>query len=452
MMAFPISLADPIVHNDPLPSSADVVVIGGGIIGVMSAWFLARSGLSVVLLEKGRIAAEQSSRNWGWIRQQGRDLRELPIMVEALQIWKSLDRETGQALGFRNTGVTYLAHNQTKLESYESWLTIAQAYGLDTQMLTSKQVAEMLPDAANNWAGAIHTPSDCRAEPDRAVPAIARTMAGAGVRILENCAVRNLDISAGKVTGVITEKGRVSAPEVVLAGGAWSLLFARAHGVDFPQLSVRASVAATQPLDAISSGAMADNRVAFRRREDGGYTLAPGEFHELFVGPDAFRNLRPFLPQLKQDPFGTRLYPAAPKNYPDAWGTVRKWSGDGVSPFEKMRVLNPKPNLRRLKRLVSDFEKIFPNLGPVSLKHTWAGMIDTMPDLVPIIDRAEVLPGLTIATGMSGHGFGIGPAIGRIVADLVNRQPVGHDISPFRLSRFSDGSPIELDPELKRGL
>ena len=446
MSGFPISLAAAVFHDDPLPERADVVVIGGGIIGVMSAWFLSRSGLSVTLLEKGRIAAEQSSRNWGWIRQQGRDPRELPIMIEALSIWKSLERETGQDIGFCQTGVTYMACKSREMEGYESWLAIAREHGLDTTLLTSKQVAEMLPDAATTWAGAMQTPSDCRAEPDRAVPLIARSMAGEGVNIVENCAVRNLDISAGKITGVITEKGRISAPEVVLAGGVWSLLLARAHGVDFPQLSVRASVAATQPLNEITKGAAADSRLAFRRRVDGGYTLAPGEFHELFIGPDAFRNVRPFLPQLKEDPFGTRFYPAAPKHYPDAWGTARKWSGDRPSPFEKMRVLNPKPNHRRLKRLVRDFERTFPSLGPVRLKHAWAGMIDTMPDMVPIIDRAEQLPGLTIATGMCGHGFGIGPAIGRIVADLVNRRAPGHDISPFRLSRFSDGSAIDLRP------
>ena len=411
-MGFPISLADPVFHNDPLPSNADVVVIGGGIIGVMSAWFLARSGLSVVLLEKGRIAAEQSSRNWGWIRQQGRDVRELPIMVEALEIWKTLEHATGQDLGFRQTGVTYLAKKSGEMDGYEKWRNMAREHGLDTKLLTSRQVSDMLPDAATGWEGAIHTPSDGRAEPGQTVPLIARSMAGPGVSILENFAVRKLDISAGKITGVITEKGRISAPEVVLAGGAWSLLFARAHGVDFPQLSVRASVASTQPLDAITQGAAADSRLAFRRRTDGGYTLAPSGFHEFFIGPDAFRNVPPFLPQLKQDPFGTRFYPAAPRNYPDAWGTARKWSGDLPSPFEKTRVLNPKPNDRRLKRLVRDFENMFPSLGPVRLKHAWAGMIDTMPDMLPIIDRADQLPGLTIATGMCGHGFGIGPAVG----------------------------------------
>ncbi len=445
-MAFPTKQPASVFHNDPLPPRVDVVVVGGGIIGVMSAWYLIRSGLSVALLEKGRIAGEQSSRNWGWIRQQGRDLRELPIMIEALSIWKTLEAKTGTDLGFRQTGVTYLANSAKDLGRYENWRAAAGHHGLDSKLLTCKQVTKLLPDAATRWQGALLTPSDCRAEPALAVPRIAQAIAGKNLSIVENCAVRSLDISAGKISGVITENGPIAAPHVVLAGGAWSLLLARAHGISFPQLSVRASVAATIPLAEVTKGAAADSRLAFRRRVDGGYTLAPGEFHELFIGPDAFRNIFSYLPQLKQDPFGTRLYPAAPKHYPDGWGTPRKWSADQVSPFEKMRVLNPKPSHRRLKQLARDFQHMFPGLGPVKLNKTWAGMIDTTPDLLPIIDQAADLPGLTIATGMCGHGFGIGPAIGRIVSDLVNNRAIGHDISPFRLSRFTDGSAIDLRP------
>ena len=105
MTLFPISDAQVPVHAGPLPKACDVVVLGGGVIGVMTAWFLAERGQKVVLCEKGRIAGEQSSRNWGWIRQQGRDFSELPIMMESLRIWKSLTQEIGGGLGFRQEGV-----------------------------------------------------------------------------------------------------------------------------------------------------------------------------------------------------------------------------------------------------------------------------------------------------------------------------------------------------------
>ena len=234
----------------------------------------------------------------------------------------------------------------------------------------------------------------------------------------------------------------------MVAGGAWSALFMRAHRVDIPQLSVRASVAATQALPDIGEAGTADDRVAFRRRADGGYSLAAGGFHELFVGPDAFRALPKFWAQLKADPFGTRFYPGAPKGYPDSWRTPRRWAPDEVSPFERMRVLNPAPNMRKLRKVAEDFGALFPQLGPVKIARAWAGMIDTMPDLVPVVDEVETVPGLLIGTGLSGHGFGIGPGMGRVLADMAMGRPAGHDMSRFRLSRFADGTHMRLGPSL----
>jgi glycine/D-amino acid oxidase-like deaminating enzyme len=97
---------------------------------------------------------------------------------------------------------------------------------------------------------------------------------------------------------------------------------------------------------------------------------------------------------------------------------------------------------------VAEFQAAFPALGTVALKSVWGGMIDTMPDVVPVIDRVAAVPGLVVATGLSGHGFGIGPGVGRVVADLVAGNAVGHDLSRFRLSRFSDGSKIVPGPSL----
>jgi glycine/D-amino acid oxidase-like deaminating enzyme len=448
MKPFPLSETDPVTFAGPLPEAADVVVIGGGIIGVMTAWHLAKKGLRTVLLEKGRIAAEQSSRNWGWIRAQGRDPAELPIMAEAASMWRQMAAEIGEDIGLRQSGVAYLAAKPDEVARYEEWLPHAKEHGLDSTILTRDATQQMLPDAAISWAGALWTASDMRAEPWVAVPALARAAAREGVTIIEGCAARLIDVAAGRVAGVITEAGRIAAPAVVVSGGAWSSLLLRRHGVTIPQLSVRATVAATGPLPQVFEGGAVDDRLAFRRRKDGGYTLAPSGFHELFIGPDAFRAFGSFTRQLLADPLGTRLLPAAPKNYPDAWGTARRWSGDDISPFEKMRVLNPAPNQRKVAGLAKAFEETFPKMGPVTISSAWAGMIDTMPDVVPVIDNAASLPGLTIATGMCGHGFGIGPAFGRIVAQLVTGEAPGHDINRFRLSRFHDGSKLVLGPNL----
>jgi glycine/D-amino acid oxidase-like deaminating enzyme len=445
---FPITQNSPVQFSSALPVATDIVIIGGGIIGVMSAWFLAKAGKRVVLCEKGRIAGEQSSRNWGWVRQQGRDPAELPIMIEANRIWQTLSKECGEDLGFCQTGVLYLANTAKDMANFDGWLPHAKAHQLDTKILTAAEVAAMIPNAKANWQGGLWTASDGRAEPSLAAPALARALVRMGVTIIENCAVRSLDIANGRLTGVITEQGRIACEHAVLAGGAWSLLFLRNHGVSIPQLSLRSTVIATTPMPDLFSGGAVDNNFAFRRRADGGYTIALGTQHDLYVGIDAFRNFSNFLPQLKANPFGTSYRLAAPKHFPDAWSTKRTWSADEVSPFEKKRVLNPAPNAKSVQKMLQYFAKAFPNFGQPQIKTAWAGMIDTMPDVVPIIDHAPSISGLTIATGMSGHGFGIGPGVGRVVADLVLGKPPTHDLTRFRFSRFCDGSKIELGPSL----
>jgi glycine/D-amino acid oxidase-like deaminating enzyme len=446
-MAFPINDQSPIEHDAPLPSDADAIVIGGGIIGVMTAWELAKAGLKPVLLEKGRIAGEQSSRNWGWIRAQGRDVSEIAIMLEAQAMWPELDKRAG-GVGLAQTGTLFMAKGDAGMDVYQDWLDQAAPFQLSSKLLSAHELADHIPAANARWAGALYTPTDLRAEPWITVPALARAAVEDGVTIIENCAVRMLDIEGGQVTGVITEKGRIKSKRVALAGGSWSSLLLRRHGVSIPQLSVRATVAATESLPEVISDSAVDERLAWRRREDGSYTLAPSGFHELYVGPDALRAAMGFLPQLVQDPLGTRYLPAAPKGFPDAWGTKRRWAEGDISPFEKMRILNPAPNATKVRKLARDFAETFPTLGAVQIKEAWAGMIDVMPDVVPVVDTCDALANLTICTGMCGHGFGIGPAFGRITAKLMRGKDTGHDLSRFRLGRFSDGSKLVLGPNL----
>ena len=447
-MTAPITIDTPLRYEGPPPKACDVVVLGGGVIGVMTAWFLAERGFSVTLCEKGRIAGEQSSRNWGWIRQQGRDLAELPIMMESMRIWADMSASLGPDLGFRQEGVMYLARSQKEMAGFETWMLQAQAMGLDVQLQSTAQVYDHIKGAAVAWLGGLFTASDARAEPWTAVPLMAEGAVARGAVLVENCAVRRLDLQGGQVTGVYTEQGRIGCEQVVVAGGAWSSLFLAAEGVHIPQLSVLASVGQTVPLPEVFAGNAADDRFAFRRRQDGSYTVAPGAVHDFFIGPDAFRHFGAFLPVLKKDFKSTKFHSAAPKGYPDAWRTPRRWEGDGVSPFERMRVLDPKPNLKALADVQDNFAKAFPHLGRPTLQRAWAGMIDTIPDVVPVVDRVAAIQGLVIATGMCGHGFGIGPGMGRVVADLVAERPLGHDLHRFRLARFKDGSQLVPGPTL----
>ncbi|MCZ6619627.1 MAG: FAD-binding oxidoreductase [Gammaproteobacteria bacterium] len=445
-----ISDQSPVRFSDPLPDQVDVVIIGAGVIGISTAWFLCKRGVSVFVCEKGRVAGEQSSRNWGWVRQQGRDAAELPIAIDSIDTWARLSEETGEDLGFTREGVLYLADDDKKLAGFEDWLEIAKQHQLDSRILTSAQVDELITDNAGHWRGALYTASDGRAEPFKAVPGIARAVQRAGGAIRENCAVRTIDSEAGRVTGVVTELGRIRAQSVVCAAGAWSSLFAGNLDIKLPQLSVRATVARTAPTADVFSGNAAADDIAFRRRMDGGYTVAASGMNEHFVGADSFRYFFKFLPSL----FSSSRY--LKLRFGDGSGEglmkrllpTRKWNEVDISPFEQNRVLNPPPSPIAIRQMHDRLGRHLPSLAGITFEEAWAGMIDVLPDVVPVMDKVDSHPGLFLATGFSGHGFGIGPGAGRVMADMVQGRPAVHDLNRFRLSRFTDGSKIIPGPGL----
>lgn len=437
----------PLQFVAPLQSEVDVVVIGGGVAGVSTAYFLAKSGVKVQLCEKGRIAGEQSSRNWGWIRQQGRDYAELPIVMEANRIWRTLAEETGESgLEFTECGCLYLVDTEAGMAKCEAWLEIAKQHQLPTRLLTPAEIAERFPNVKGEFLGGMLTESDGRAEPFVAVPALARAAEREGVHIRENCAVRSLDVAGGKITGVYTEHGRVACTQVVLAGGAWSTHFARNAGVNVPQLAVRSTVARTNPGPDILGPTMSSPGLTARRRQDGGYTVTTGDLAEHYLSPASFRYLPKFRKLLQVSAKDVRLHPAAPKNYPGSWGMHQHWSPTEVTPFEKMRVVNPEPNKTVVQRVKERLPERLPALKDVGIAEAWAGMIDVTPDAVPVIDESHEQPGLFILTGLSGHGFGLGPGGGRVLADLVLGRTLGHDLTRFRSGRFFDGTAIEPGP------
>lgn len=443
-----ITLTTPITFNDALPKVVDVAIIGGGIAGVSTALCLAEQGLRVAIFEKGRIAGEQSSRNWGWVRQLGRDPAELPLMREAAALWQGMAARIGADVGYQRQGVIYLAHSEAEMARQQIYIDLAAAQDIHVDRLDAEGVAQMITGHAGKWPGGVRCAGDGRAEPWIAVPAMARAAQGRGAVITENCAVRGLAKTAGRISGVITERGMVQASAVLLAGGAWASLFLQRHGITFPQLLVRATVARTAPAPDIFAGCAADDKLAFRRRADGGYTLALADREDFYLGPNAFRFLRPFRKVARASWRGLGVKIAAPKGFPDGWGTARQWADDAVSPFEKMRVLDPSPAPGATDRMRGLMAERLPALKDIEIAESWAGMIDVTPDIVPALGPVPGQDGLWIAAGFSGHGFGIGPAIGRIMADMMQGRPAGHDLSRFRFARFADGSPIDLGPSL----
>lgn len=430
-------------HGDPEPPArADVVVVGGGIIGVSTALELAERGLKVALCEKGGIGMEQSSRNWGWVRISRRDPRELPLMAESLRIWKGLDERLGRPTGYTRAGIAFTCRTEKELEEHERWGRNLEPYQIGYRMLSPREFDELVPGASLPMKGALYTPSDGRAEPQKAAPAIAGRARELGVHILTECAVRGFETAAGAVSGVLTERGPIACSAVVLAGGAWSSLFAGRFGMDLPQLKVMNTVLRTEPIEGGPETAVWADEVAIRKRLDGGYTLASGHENVVDIVPASFRYGPAFRTALRTE--WRSLSFRIGGRFLDEMRIPRTWAMDEASPFEYARVLDPAPSKRVREKVLAAARRSYAVFAGARIAQTWAGYIDVTPDAVPVISAVERVPGFFVATGFSGHGFGIGPAAGRLAADLVTGATPIVDPTPFRFSRFSDGSKIEI--------
>lgn len=420
-----------------LPQRTEVVVIGGGIIGVMTALTLAERGVPVVLCEKGVIAGEQSARNWGWVRQMGRDPLEIPLAVASRALWEGMNLRLNAETGFRRTGITYLCHNRHDLAHWGGWQQKGAAAGVAAEMLTPAQAAALLPGTQPGLLGALHCPTDGRAEPWIAVPAMAAAARRAGAHILTQCAVRSIETAAGRVSGVVTERGAIACAQVVLAGGVWSRLFAGNMGIDFPQLKVIGTVARVTGVRGVSDMPVGAGHFAYRRRLDGDFTVALRNANIAPILPDNFRLLRDYLPTLMTSwrEFKLRLGPS----FVEDLQTPRHWAADAETPFEVVRTLDPAPNDSFTRKAMAHLCAAFPAFRAGRVVQQWAGVMDVTPDAVPVMSAVASAPGFFIASGFSGHGFGIGPASGEMMADLVMGRQPAVDPAPFALGRLRPG-------------
>jgi glycine/D-amino acid oxidase-like deaminating enzyme len=417
------------------PDSADIVVIGGGIVGVFAAYYLVKRGLKVVLVEKGLIGAEQSSRNWGWCRQQNRDARELPLATKSLDLWEQFAAETGEDIGFRRCGLFYLSNDEAEIDGWARWRDFARTVGVTTYMLDSNQATERGRATGRKWKGGVFSPSDGVADPANAAPAVARAILKRGGTVLQNCAARGIETEGGRLSAVVTESGTIKTKTAVHAGGAWASSFCRQLGIRFPQATIRSSILEVSPLLDGIPDALHTAKISVTRRGDSALRLAISGRARVDITPQQLRFAPQFLPMFLKRWRSTS--PGGLEGIRSGHETLKRWRLDQPTPMEHMRILNPKPDQATIALTHQRALALFPQLKKTTISAVWAGYVDSTPDGVPGIGEVSSLPGFVLASGFSGHGFGIGPGAGHLIADIVTGAEPIVDPKPYHPDRFS---------------
>ncbi|MDR3517479.1 MAG: FAD-binding oxidoreductase [Azospirillaceae bacterium] len=425
----------PIQSTPQIPDRADAVVIGGGIVGVFAAYYLTMRGLKVALVEKGRIGAEQSSRNWGWCRQQNRDARELPMATHSLDLWQRFGSESGENTGFTRCGLLYLSNDERELATWARWRDFARTVGVTTRMLDSAAATRHGHATGRTWKGGVFSPTDGIADPASAAPAVARAILKQGGSVHQNCAARGLETAGGRVAGVITEQGTIRTPIAIMAGGAWGSSFCNQLGIRFPQASIRSSILAVSPGAAGLPDALHTAAISVTRRGDGGYTLAISGRGRVDPTLQQLRFAPQFLPMFRRR--WRNLLPGGLGGINAGHETLRPWRLDRPTPMERMRILDPTPDQGTIQRTHRRALDLLPALRTTTVTAAWAGYIDSTPDGVPAIGEIGALPGFILAAGFSGHGFGIGPGAGHLIADIITGDAAIVEPGPYHPRRFA---------------
>lgn len=418
-----------------LPSRAEIAIIGGGIAGCASAWYLAGLGRDVALLDKGPVAYEQSSRNWGWVHQQVRYPHLIPLAMRSIELWKGLSEALDSELEWRQGGNLTVAYNATDLAEFESIAADAVAIGLEAVMLDREGVLTLLPEMAGPFVGGLHVPGDGQANPHLVTAAFARAARAQGARIVEDCAVTEIAVAGDRVFGVVTERGTIAAETVLVAAGAWSSRLLRPIGVRFPQRSVRASVVRTVPLPRITELTAWGDHFTFRQDVEGRFILAGGSASIYDLDLDLLRDLRHFAPMAWKNRKWVRV--RAGRQLLRDIASVVPGTGERREFWQRRRTIDPVPNPQAATHTIRQLRRTFPSLEGIGIESSWAGYIDSTPDQAPVIGPAGKYRGLHILTGLSGHGFALGPAAAEMAAALIAGDLPRVDPSPFRIERFA---------------
>lgn len=403
----------------------DVAIIGGGIIGLATAYELSRQGVRATVLEGQTAGAGQSSRNWGFVRQQGRSPQELPMMCAANRRWRQLEDEIGERFQWVQGGNLALSGPGSS-GHYRAWAELGRSHGLDTRLVSADEVRELVPGLSFPHQAAMYTSTDGHVDPMAATTAIGRAAERGGATIRSGHRVLGIERHGDRVTGVRTEHGVVSADTVVCAAGATSRWLLRSAGIRLPQDLVRGTVALTESVAPVTTTSVWAPGLAFRQRPDGRFVVTTGGGGDVDLTLDTLLQAPMFLGAFRHNYRKMRLRLDSGAILRDL---RRRFTGVD-QPHE------PRPTRLLANRSILRFRQAMPALAALRLERAWAGLIDGTPDGLPVLDRPT--DGLVLATGFSGHGFGLGPTAGEVAAALVTGKTTEFDLRPFRFSRFAE--------------
>ena len=420
-----------------MKTRADVVIVGGGIMGSATAYELARRGSDVVLLEKDAAGGHQSTRAWGFVRQQGRDLAELPLAIASNRLWPELSAELGSDVEWVQQGNLMIGDSEDRMRQFREWVEASRDYGVDTRLVSAEEIRTLVPGIQGDWLGGMYTPSDGHAEPGKAPAAFADAARRLGATVEEGCVVEGIELAGGRVRGVRTDSGTIEAPVVVVAAGGWSSRLLRTVGLGLPQLVIRGTAVETVPLAPITGvGVAVRGGLAFRQRPGGSLymSIVGGSDHEVTL--DSFRYARDFMPNYRANR-GFLQWRVTGGLLRDVARSI-PGSPAHVGGFDPRPQIDPTPNREIVEGCRRELGRLFPALENTLLARSWAGLIDTTPDGIPVIGQVAERPGLIVATGFSGHGFALGPIVGRVVSELILDGQPSIDLHAFRYSRFAE--------------
>ncbi len=368
---------------------ADVVVIGGGVSGLSSAYFLAKAGKDVVVIEKGTVGGEASGRSGGMISERVGEAPLIPLAVESVRLWETLDDELGYPTEFVLQGRLQVAVSEEEMGDLFSERDQALRHGVSVDMLDPSEIQDIIPGITEKTLGGMFSPNGGHANPQRSVQAFAWAFQDRGGRLYQNTAVTDIEVVGGKVSSVETTAGSIETEFVVAAAGPQTALMAEMADVHVPVAPARVEMLATAPLEPLFEIALVGNGL-YGRQAARGNLLFGGGAHE--------------------------------------------WTDVGLTTDPS------KPNTPLVRNIARRLAELLPGAADVPVIRSWAGVVEQAPDYLPIIDIPDS-PGNYVVVTASAHGFGISPATGKAVSELALHGESSVDITGLRLDRFSDIGP-----------